>query len=158
MQYWAAIHTHPQAEPDVRKGIEDLGFGCFLPNFSEYSVKRQRLDWRQKATLTGYVLVSLSDGQPWRDIEDVEGVNRVLTSAYKPCRIQPEEMHRIVVAHASGQHNVIAPQPRGKNGRYAKRRRRPRPGKVQRAELRKVMTAVHDYRTHTVIGAVVAQG
>lgn len=160
MQYWAAIHTHPQAEPDVRKGLEDLGFGAFLPNYANYAKVRERLAWRYRALLPGYVLVSLSDddGGAWRDVEAVEGVNRVLTNADKPCRIRPEEMHRIVVAHASGQHNMIAPQSRGSGGRYTKRRRRPRPGKVQRAALRNVMASVHDYRIHTVIGSHAAHG
>lgn len=131
-QFWAVIHTQAKAEPDVRRGVENIGFGAFLPSYAEYASKRQRLDWRPKSLLAGYVLVALHDGDggAWRDIDDVDGVHRVLTSADKPSRVHPDEMVRLMIMHASGSENVI--QPRASSGRYKRRRRRPRPGRTYR--------------------------
>lgn len=135
-QYWSAVQTHPRSEPDVRRDIEDVGIGTFLPSYAQYFYRGSQLRERRKALLTGYVFVALedNDGGKWRDIEHIEGVNRVLMDAGKPGRIAPEEMSRLVIAHAQGRYNAI--QPRSAAGRYTKRRRRPRPGKVQRAALR----------------------
>lgn len=155
-QYWAAIHTHPQAEPDVRKGVEDLGFGACVPSYARLFYVGAKLHERRKALLPGYVFVALNDGDhgAWRDVESVKGVNHVLTAADKPVRIPGEQVAKIMLECVQGLYNVI--QPRSANGQFAvaepkpeQKRRRPRPRacKSTRARRRQAKRARHRIRT-----------
>lgn len=151
-QYWAVCSTHPQSEPIARREIEDIGIGTFLPSFARYFYKGKEMRERRKPLLPGYVFVCLNEGDDaWGAIGALDGVSRVLTNAGKPVRILASEVAELMIAHATGRHNVTD-APRNSSGRYSKRRRRPRPGKIQRESLRNAMAVVHGYRNHTVLG------
>lgn len=127
-QYWAACYTHPQSETIVRRGVEDIGVGAFLPSYSEYSKKRERVSWRSKALLPGYVLIAIDGTVPWGEVARVKGVSRVLTNAGVVSRVTDAEMAELVMAHASGAYNAVESHLTTKRGKR-KRRRRPRHGR-----------------------------
>jgi hypothetical protein len=132
MNYWAAVYTDAQAEPDVRAEIEKLGFGAFLPWYKLGTWRGDRLIVRNKTLFPRYVFFHLADGADWSSVAHADGVNRVLVAAGAPARVSSTDIADLMLAHASGAYNAIAPY-RGRSGQFRKRhrrRRRPRHGKV----------------------------
>lgn len=88
---------------------------------------------REYPLLGRYLFVSLQD-ESWGQINDIDGVHRVLTNDNKPIRIAEQDMCKLMLAHATRAYDVK--QYRNDAGRfikYQKRRRRPRPGKKLRS-------------------------
>jgi transcription antitermination factor NusG len=129
MSYWSVVYTDVAAEQVARRGIEQRGFGCFLPSY-------RIADWcggqpwevRERPLFPRYVFVNLRDDPSWCAINDAHGVQNVLMSDGAPARIPPEEMAELMVAYACGTHNTISV--RDPVSRKRKRRRRPRHGRI----------------------------
>lgn len=142
MSYWTAAYTKPSTERKVQKGIEELGFGTFLPTFARgwYDIRARRIKAREYPLCTRYIFVCLDENSKWGRINNVDGIDRVMTSSRlgfeekNPIRISEREVARMMLSHAMGEHNQI--QARSANGAFSgkrkqkKRRRRPRSGKV----------------------------
>jgi hypothetical protein len=134
MTYWSVVYTDAQAEPDVRRGIEQRDFGAFLPLYRTSAwCGDQPWEIRQRPLLPRYVFVNLREEDPsWVAINDTHGVNGVLMAAGAPARIPAEDIADLMLAHASGLYNAIVPvrDTVGRFRKHRKRRRRPRYGKV----------------------------
>lgn len=126
--YWAVAQTVSNMEHIVRREIEKTNHGAFVPTYARHWKVDGRDYSKERPLLTGYVFFS-TQGDDWAGIPDIHGVYNVLTS-----RVQADEMKRLMIDHACGEHNV-AGQPRytryyraptKKSVRY--NRRRPRPG------------------------------
>lgn len=136
MTYWTACYTEPRAEYKARQGVETLDRGACLPTFVRRHIHRGRLRATERPILQRYLLVALEgpDDEAWSAINHIVGVHHVLTNNSKPCRVSEPEVARLMLAHATGAHNVT--QARAANGRYDKKRRRrarPRAGKKARS-------------------------
>lgn len=127
--FWAAVQTVSRMEHIVRREIEKTNHGAFLPTYVKFW-KVDDKDYSKECPLfTGYVFF-LTRPDDWAGIPDIHGIYRVL-----PCKVRPEEMQRLMIGHATDDHNVVAPprftryyqKPTKKVARY--RRPRPRPGK-----------------------------
>ena len=132
MSYWAVVYTDVAAEPDVRRDLEELGYGTFLPWYRQGKWHGDQLIIRNMPLIPRYVFVHLPDNANWTPVANTDGVKSILMTADKPGRVSPSEIADLTIKHATGHYNAIAPY-RGANGRYRKRRkrrRRPRPGKV----------------------------
>ena len=132
MSYWTVVYTDVSAERDVRRGLEGLGYGAFLPYYREGYWRGEKLQFREKALLPRYVLANLPDDAAWGPIHQIHGANRVLTDAGAPARVPADQVATMMLSHASGLYNTTAPR-RDAAGRFRKhkrRRRRPRHGKV----------------------------
>lgn len=126
--YWAVAQTVSKMEHIVRREIEKTSHGAFLPTYA----KHWKVDGRdysdERALLTGYVFFQ-TRADDWAGIPDIHGVYGVLTG-----RVQPNELKRLMVDHACGQHNETGlPRytryyrpPSKKSIRY--KSRKPRPG------------------------------
>src|SRR5262245_29479997 len=119
MSYWAVIYTDPQAEADVRRDIEEKGFGTFLPWYSQGTWRGDKLVIRDKPLFARYVFVRLPDNTGWTPIVNTDGVKCVLMDAGAPGRVSDAEIADLTVKHASGAYNAIAPY-RGSRGRSRK--------------------------------------
>lgn len=143
-QYWAACYTHAQAEPKIRRGIEDIGLGAFLPSYARYFYKGKELREHRKALLTRYVFVRLDHGDDtWAEINSLEDGARILTNCGKPSRVSDDDMARLMLLHATGACNIIQRNPNGTFRKYEKRRRRPRAGKPMRNRAHMAMGRKH---------------
>ncbi len=146
--FWAIAQTVPKMEHIVRREIEKANHGAFLPTCARHwSVDGKQFS-KERPLFVGYVFF-LTNGEDWAGIRDIHGVYGVPAGpdsekrdGWKPMRVLPDEMRRIVVDHASGEHVETLPPrftkyyrpPTKKAARY--RRRRPRPGKRFRGEAR----------------------
>lgn len=134
MNQWLACYTQPGAERKVRNGIQDAGFGTFLPTFAKSWYRDGRLRASELPLMPRYILVAVDKtnhdklGEIHREL--IDGVDHILGA------VRENEISRLMMAHATGAYNVV--QPRAPNGRFIgqrkqkKRRRRPRHGKTYR--------------------------
>jgi transcription antitermination factor NusG len=129
MSYWTVAYTDVAAEPVARREIEAQGFGVFLPHYRVGTWRGDRLHVRHKPLFPRYVFVHVPDDVAWPTIAAADGVNRVLMAEGEPARVPSTAIAEVMLAHASGLYNAIAPRP-GDARRRRRRRRRPRPGKV----------------------------
>ncbi len=122
---WAAAYTAPGCERRAQSGIEEAGFGTFLPTFVRS--KRRRGLWvtGEEPLLTRYVLVHIPPERQhsWSEVNLVDGVVRLLEVEGQPLQIPEDEVSGLMMGHVSGRWNRIIKLARG---RYSKRRRRPR--------------------------------
>lgn len=131
--YWAVAQTVPRMEHLVRRDIEKTNHGAFIPTYAKHWRVDDREYSKEYPLLIGYVFF-LTKPDEWAGIPDIHGVYKVLSS-----RVLPDEMKRLMVGHASGEHDKIGERkftryyrpPTKKAVRY--RRRRPRPGKRLRS-------------------------
>lgn len=127
--YWTACHTQPGAEWKARQGIEEAGFGTFLPAYA----KRSERKTRYFPLMPGYVMVAIdaanqdSIGEIHREL--IDGVDCLLG------RVSDAEVERVMAVHALGKYDEFQPR-RAANGQFSssrrkqkKRRRRPRHGR-----------------------------
>jgi transcription antitermination factor NusG len=132
MSYWGCVYTNAQAEPVVRREIEDLGYGTFLPWYSTGMWRGSKLQVRYRPMLPRYVFVNLPENAVWSEVAHAKGANRLLTADGAPARIDPAQIATLMLAHATGCYDIMEPR-RNASGRFCKqrrRRRRPRHGKV----------------------------
>lgn len=133
-QRWTACYTQPGAEAKVRAGIEEIGFGTFLPTYAKCWYRDGRLRAQERPLMPRYILVAIDEsnrskiGEIHREL--IEGVDHLLGI------VSETEVGRLMLAHATGAYNVV--QMRDASGRFSqgrkqkKRRRRPRHGKTYR--------------------------
>jgi hypothetical protein len=126
--YWTACYTLPGAEHKARAGIENVGFGTFLPTFVRKGMFRGRLTETVNPLISRYVFVAIDHANEEQigeiHQELIDGVSHIVG------QVRDAEMHRLVMAHASGTFNVVTHRDNsGRFARYGKRRPRPRPGK-----------------------------
>lgn len=144
--HWAVCQILSHRGPRVREEIEKIGHGAFVPTFVKQWYVQGRKFAQELPLFPGY-LFFYTDPDKWggiekRDETGIEGVFRVLANAGAASRVTDEEMQRLFLDHATGAHNKIEASRDGA-GRYSKRRRRPRPGKRIRAEMRAEREASH---------------
>lgn len=153
-QYWTACHTQPGAEPKVRKGIEEAGFGTFLPTYAKCWRRGGRVRSREFPLMPGYVLVSIDQtnndkiGEIHREL--IEGVDYLLG------KVSQKEIDRLLNAHVFGAFNVMVV--RDVRGRFMpaitqekpkKRRSRPRSVRsVKARRKRRALQRLVPYNTH----------
>ena len=136
--YWAVAQTVSRMEHIVRREIEKLDRGAFLPTYGRYWKVDGRQFAKEYPLLGGYVFF-LTRADNYAGVPDIDGVYRVLANPDGSAkRVGDAEMARLVLGHAGGNHNRIdaakftkyyRPEPRRK-------RRRPRPGKRIRSITR----------------------
>lgn len=136
MTYWTAGYTEPQSEYKARESIELLDRGAFLPTMVKTHVFRGRLRQTEHPILKRYVLIALesAEDEAWSAANHITGIHHVLTNNSKPGRVSELEIAGLMLAHATGAHNITTA--RTAAGRFAKRRRRrarPRKGKKARS-------------------------
>jgi transcription antitermination factor NusG len=122
---WVAVYTAPGAERKAQLGLEDLGFGTFLPTYAVTVQRGRKFGVVERPLLPRYILVHLTIEQRrgWSIINEIDGVTELLEVDGNPLEIPEAEVAALTLAHASGEWNKIA---KAWNGRYSKRRRRPR--------------------------------
>jgi len=133
--YWAVAQTVSKMEHIVRREIERTNRGTFLPTCARFWKVDGREYSKERALLTGYVFFK-TNGRDWDGIPDMPGVYRVPANADEtPMRVLPKEIRRLMIGHASGDHNEILP-PRytkyyrpDQKPKRRQRNRRPRPSK-----------------------------
>jgi hypothetical protein len=132
MSYWSVVYTDVAAEQVARRGIEQRGFGCFLPSYRIADwYDGQPWEVRERPLLPRYVFVNLAEDDPsWVAINEAFGVQGVLMSDDAPARIPHDDMTELMLAHACGNHNTINVRDAVGRFRRRKRRRRPRPGRT----------------------------
>lgn len=156
--YWTACYTLPGAEHEARDGIQDIGFGTFVPTFAKCWYRDGKLCASEHPLLTRYVLVALAEGdESWGKINDVDGIHKLLTNVGKPIRINDRDVSRLMLAHATGVFNVV--QTRNAAGQFAlrassppkhkERRSRPLSGPKSPRALRRYLRRVNTLRNHT---------
>lgn len=132
--YWAVAQTVSKMEHIVRREIEKTNHGAFLPTYARHALVDGRRLVKEHPRFTGYVFFYTS-GDDYAGIPDIHGVYGVLSSACgKASPVSVEEMHRMVMCHASGDNETMP-------ARYTKyyrplaytsvrrKSRKPRPGK-----------------------------
>lgn len=136
--FWAVAQTVSNMEHIVRRDIEKAGHGAFLPTYAKHWKVDDRDYAKEYPLLTGYVFFRTS-AKDWAGIPDIHGVYRVLTQVsddeMTPRPVSADEMKRLMIGHATGEHSRTDQarftkyyrKPSKKVARY--RRRRPRPGK-----------------------------
>ena len=142
--FWAIAQCVPKMEHIVRREIEKANHAAFLPTCARFWTVDDKQFSKERPVYIGYVFF-LTNGEDWAGIRDIHGVYNVPFNmeSLTPMRVLPDEMRRVVVAHAEGLHNeTLEPRytkyyrgkPRAKRKEH--RRRRPRPGKCFRGEAR----------------------
>ena len=129
-QYWTACYTLPGLEHKAREGIEDAGFGAFLPTYAKAWYRDGKLCAREQPLLSRYVFIAMPEGDDtWGKLNDVDGIHRVLTNDNTPIRIAECDVSRLMLAHATGSEDVV--QYGDKSTKYVpivrRKKRRPRP-------------------------------
>jgi transcription antitermination factor NusG len=99
---WRVIYTHPQAEPTVRREIEKLDVGTFLPWRTIGTWHGDQLRLREKPLLPRYVLFHMPEDDSWPQVAHVTGASRVLMAGDAPARVSPAELADMMLAHAGG--------------------------------------------------------
>lgn len=132
MSYWAICQITSVRAHRVRSDIERAGCGTFMPTYASVSYARGERSACERPLMPGYLFFA-TDGNDWGKLAAIDGVHRVLTSAGQPGRVNDEDMCRLVLAHATGEHNAVEVA----TIEYfrPKRKRRPRPGRRMRAAL-----------------------
>lgn len=139
-QYWTACYTQPGQEAKVRAGIEDVGFGTFLPTFAKCWYRDGRLRAQERPLMPRYILVAVDEtnrgklGEIHREL--IKGVDHLLG------KVRDTEVSNLMLAHATGEYNA---QVRAPNGQFAKtgdvsqkpKRRRSRPRAIKSAKARR---------------------
>lgn len=132
-KYWAACQILSHRGHFVRSEMEKTEHGTFLPTYVRVRYVAGKKYVQELPLLTGY-LFFMTEGDKWGEVTDINGVCRVLANGTNASRVSDDEMHRLVLGHATGIHNKIESSPQQPRKRNPARRRRPRPGKRLRAE------------------------
>jgi hypothetical protein len=126
--YWTACYTQPGQEHKARAGIEDAGFGVFVPTFVRKGMFRGRLQTVEHPLMSRYIFVSIDEsndehiGEIHREL--IDGVSHLIGP------VRNQDVSRLMMAHAMGAFDVVTHRDAsGRFAKYQKRRRRPRPGK-----------------------------
>lgn len=128
-KYWSVCQVMPGIEHKVRADIEKGDRGAFLPTLAKVWVSDGKISSRECPMVPGYVFFH-TEPEGWGDVQDIEGVQRVLTTDEgRAKRVSDSEMHRIVVDHASGQHNYVDRNISYAKPKEKKRQRKSRPGR-----------------------------
>lgn len=132
--YWAVAQTVSKMEHIVRRDIEKGGHGAFLPTLARHW-KIDGIEYAKEIPVMGGYVFFMTASRDWAGIPDIHGVYRVLSNPNGSAKsVSEAEMARIVIAHASGQHNrTDAPRftkyYRPDRVRISRRKnRKPRPG------------------------------
>jgi len=133
--YWAVAQTVPKMEHVVRREIERANRGAFLPTCARFWKVDGREYSKERPLLTGYVFF-ITAGNDWAGIPDIPGVYRVPANPNNtPMRATSQEIIRLMISHAAGEHNETLPPRYTKYYRSEQQRtkransRKPRPGK-----------------------------
>jgi transcription antitermination factor NusG len=131
MSYWSVVYTDVASEQVARRGIEQRGFGCFLPHYRIADwCAGQPWEVRERPLFPRYVFAFLRNDPSWVTINDAHGVQGVLMSGDAPARIPSDDMAELMLAYACGTHNTISVRDAVGRFRKRKRRRRPRHGRI----------------------------
>lgn len=139
--YWAVAQTVSNMEHIVRREIEKMNHGAFLPTVARFC-KVDGRDYDKERPLFGGYVFFLTDSDDWAGLPDIHGVYDVLVSTgldlfgrtiQVPKRVTDAEMARMVISHAAGDHNeTMVPRYtkyfRGERPKPS-RSRKPRPGR-----------------------------
>lgn len=134
--YWTVAQTVSKMEHLVRRDIEKANHGAFLPTCARFWKVDDRQYAKERPLFGGYVFF-LTKPDDWAGIPDIHGVYRVPVNPNgKPMRVSVEEMARVMIGHAAGDHNESMPARFTKYYRplptIRKKSRKPRPGKRAR--------------------------
>lgn len=125
---WGACQIFSKRAHLIRQELEQNGRGTFQPTFRRRWFVDGKMSAKESPLMPGYVFVQLT-GEP---VGDIEGVIRML-----PMPIRDDEMHRLVLGHATGAWNALEAGPV-----VVRKRRRSRPSKRARLRLA-VRRSVH---------------
>lgn len=126
-QYWGACQTMPGREHLIRADIEEGGRGAFLPTLARTWVRDGKLCATESPAVAGYVFFRTTP-EGWGQVSNIEGVQRVLVNDGIAMRVSNADMARMVLGHATGEHNRIDARPAAERKQRGKSRK-PRPGK-----------------------------
>jgi transcription antitermination factor NusG len=139
-RFWTVAQTVSKMEHVVRRDIEKADHGAFVPTYARHWSVDGRAYAKECALFTGYVffMTEADDARreyDWAGIPDIHGVYRVPANANgKPHRVRPEEMMRVVLGHAAGDHDEQQParftkfyNPQKAEQERRRKNRRPRP-------------------------------
>jgi transcription antitermination factor NusG len=136
-QYWAACQTMPGREHVIRADIEESGRGAFLPTLARTWVRDGKLCATEAPSVPGYVFFRVTRDdkrqEDWGVVCNIDGVHGVLVNDGKAMRVSSADMTRMVLGHATGEHNRL--EARLSTDRKRNSSRKPRPGK--RIRMRK---------------------
>jgi transcription antitermination factor NusG len=125
-QFWAACQAMPGLEHRIRADIEESGRGAFLATLARTWVRDGKLCATEAPAVPGYVFFRATD-EDWGAVSSIEGVQRVLVNDGLAMRVNHTDMARMVIGHATGEHNRLEARiARAKAER--KKSRKPRPG------------------------------
>lgn len=132
--YWAVCRTFSNRVHRVMPEIEKTNHGTFLPTYARVWSSGGKLSVRERVLFPGYLFFR-TGAHDWASVRDVEGVHQVLAQGERASRVTDEEMHRMVLGHATRAYDErdlsgLDVEPRERKKR---RRRRARPGKRLRA-------------------------
>lgn len=131
-EFWAVAQTISKMEHLVRRDIEKTDRGTFLPTYARHWKVDGREYAKEYPLLLGYVFFR-TNGKDWAGLPDINGCYRVLSTAeWTAAPVTDQEMERIVLAHAAGNHNETRPSQFTKYYRPfvtpKRKSRKPRPG------------------------------
>lgn len=141
MNRWIACYTQPGAEAKVRAGIEEIGFGTFLPTYAKCWYRDGKMRAQERPLMPRYILVAIDEnnrrklGEIHREL--IKGVDHLLGT------VRDSEVSNLMLAHAMGDYNI---QVRAPNGQFAraellpnqpKKKRKPRPRAIKSAKARR---------------------
>lgn len=131
---WAVARVFSKRAHRISRELEESGIGTFQPTYVRKWYSDGKLSTNERPLLPGYMLVQV--GENWGAVGAVDGVYGLLTNAGRVCAVRGDEMARLMIAHATGQHDEI--ERPAEVERVRRRRRRPRPGRRARMRFRQV--------------------
>lgn len=145
---WTAAYLFPGRERRAQKGIEDLGYGTFLPTYVERQLGARGERFVEKPLLGPYLLISINPRSDngyceWSKINAIDGVGRVLAIDGRPIRVSDREVAALFMAHALGEFNRTLVKP---GHRSPPRPRKPRRSAQQVRAARRARVRLKKWR------------
>jgi transcription antitermination factor NusG len=102
--YWAVCRTFSNRVHRVMPEIEKTNHGTFLPTYARVWSSGGKLSARERVLFPGYLFFQTkADG--WAEVSEIDGVDGVLAHGERASRVTDAEMVRMVISHATREHD-----------------------------------------------------
>jgi N-methylhydantoinase B/oxoprolinase/acetone carboxylase alpha subunit len=129
--YWAVCRTFSNRVHRVAPEIEKANHGTFLPTYARVWSSNGKLSARERVLFPGYLFFQ-TDATGWGAVSEIDGVDEVLAHGERASRVTDDEMCRMMISHATREHDERDTTGLERTARR-KRYRRPRASKRARA-------------------------
>lgn len=115
---WHIATTFAAAESDALRFLSERGFGCYVPYFETYSIRRGRKIVHQRSLFPGHIFLFVWDvKRHWRRIMACPGVARILTVDERPVVVPFDAIYRMQAIEFSGI-EALRPKPRRRRKKH----------------------------------------